>query len=127
MKNREREANGLSGDEAHFAASRELGNVVRAREESRAVWTWPWLEGVWQDAKDTRRSVCWSGNGASSGCDEPTRNWTDWRSEKPCSQSQFGQLLELSGAVAECLRGNPSLSSSVSCRFVNGVSSGYTR
>ena len=32
--------------------------------------------------KDTRRSVCWSGNGSSTGCDERTRNWTDWRSDR---------------------------------------------
>lgn len=27
-----------------------MGNVTLAREEARAVWIWPWLESIWQDA-----------------------------------------------------------------------------
>src|SRR3954470_10790008 len=29
---------------AHF------GNATRLREDSRTVWTWPWIETLWQDA-----------------------------------------------------------------------------
>jgi len=34
----------MSGD------PRAMGNITRAREEARAVWIWPWLQSVWQDA-----------------------------------------------------------------------------
>src|ERR1700730_4614397 len=27
-----------------------MGNITRAREDARAVWLWPWLQSVWQDA-----------------------------------------------------------------------------
>src|ERR1051326_532070 len=28
-----------------------MGNVTLAREDARAVWIWPWLESLWQDAR----------------------------------------------------------------------------
>jgi predicted permease len=37
----------LARDGAPQAA---LGNTTLARENARAVWIWPWLEGLWQDA-----------------------------------------------------------------------------
>jgi predicted permease len=36
---------------------RQLGNVTLMREESRAVWIWPWLESVWQDAAYAVRNL----------------------------------------------------------------------
>jgi predicted permease len=33
------------------AAPSTMGNVTMAREASRGVWIWPWLESVWQDAR----------------------------------------------------------------------------
>ena len=27
-----------------------MGNTTLAREDARAVWIWPWLESLWQDA-----------------------------------------------------------------------------
>jgi putative ABC transport system permease protein len=40
--------------------ARAMGNATLMREESRAVWIWPWLESVWQDlrygARQLRRS-----------------------------------------------------------------------
>jgi hypothetical protein len=50
MKQQELEARGIESTEARFAAQRALGNVTLAQEEARAVWIWPWLEGVCQDA-----------------------------------------------------------------------------
>jgi hypothetical protein len=50
MKQQELEARGIESTEARFATQRALGNVTLAQEEARAVWIWPWLEGVWQDA-----------------------------------------------------------------------------
>jgi len=40
---------GMSSEEARHAAIRKFGNVLRAREESREVWGWLWLERLWQD------------------------------------------------------------------------------
>ena len=35
----ERRANGLPEDQARVAATRDLGNVTRLREETRTLWT----------------------------------------------------------------------------------------
>ena len=56
LKQQELTATGLSPGDARFAARRELGNLTRAREDSRAVWIWPWLETVWQDARYALRA-----------------------------------------------------------------------
>ena len=32
------------------ASAAAMGNTTLAREQARAVWIWPWLESVWQDA-----------------------------------------------------------------------------
>ena len=57
MKERELEADGFSREDALSASRRELGNIIRAREESQAVWIWPWLESVWQDARYAIRAL----------------------------------------------------------------------
>lgn len=36
-------------ERARLAATRELGNLQRIREDTRAIWTWTWLEHLWQD------------------------------------------------------------------------------
>ena len=36
---------------------REMGNITRAREDARAVWIWPWLQSVWQDATYAIRNL----------------------------------------------------------------------
>ncbi|MGH7574485.1 MAG: permease prefix domain 1-containing protein [Longimicrobiales bacterium] len=54
---RDRIAHGNSPAEARRAARRAMGNETLMREESRAVWLWPWLEGVWQDARGTVRGL----------------------------------------------------------------------
>src|SRR2546423_15712070 len=41
---------GTPSAEANVQARRAMGNEVFMREESRAVWLWPSLEGLWQDA-----------------------------------------------------------------------------
>jgi predicted permease len=57
MREYDLEADGLTRDEARVAARRELGNVIRAREESRAVWIWPWLDSIWQDGRYAIRAL----------------------------------------------------------------------
>jgi predicted permease len=36
---------------------RQMGNLTRSREDARAVWIWPWLQSVWQDAVYALRSL----------------------------------------------------------------------
>src|SRR5262245_65882368 len=50
-------ARGSTPEEARATARRAMGNETQMREASRAMWLWPWVEGVWQDAKSTIRSL----------------------------------------------------------------------
>src|SRR5256712_3278044 len=36
---------------------RDFGNATLAREDSRAVWIWPWLESLWQDGAYACRNL----------------------------------------------------------------------
>jgi putative ABC transport system permease protein len=42
---------GMPPDEAHYAALRKFGNAVRVKEETRDVWSFNWLEQLWQDTR----------------------------------------------------------------------------
>ncbi len=42
---------GMPPEEAHYAALRKFGNVTHFREEAREVWTFLWLEQLWQDVR----------------------------------------------------------------------------
>ena len=53
----ERLSRGLSPQAARDAARRTMGNETLMREEARAVWIWPWLEALRQDARFTIRSL----------------------------------------------------------------------
>ena len=48
---------GMSPADARIEARRTMGNDTMMREESRAVWLWPSLESVWQDATYTLRDL----------------------------------------------------------------------
>ena len=41
--------NGLSVEDARFAAKRNLGNIMRIKESTREIWRWNWLERSKQD------------------------------------------------------------------------------
>jgi macrolide transport system ATP-binding/permease protein len=47
----ERQAGGLPAKEARAAARRDMGNVTLVQEETRAVWTWTYLEQLAQDCR----------------------------------------------------------------------------
>jgi putative ABC transport system permease protein len=57
MKQQELERDGMTRNEARFAARRRIGNTTRAREDARAVWIWPWLDGLRQDTSYAARSL----------------------------------------------------------------------
>jgi putative ABC transport system permease protein len=42
---------GMSPEEAHYAALRKFGNVARVKEDTWEVWSFVWLEQLWQDIR----------------------------------------------------------------------------
>ena len=42
---------GMSPEDAHRVAVLKFGNVTLAKEDTRAVWGWPWLEQMVQDGR----------------------------------------------------------------------------
>jgi predicted permease len=57
MAQRDLEQRGMGPGAADSASRRLIGNTTLAREESRGVWIWPWLESVWQDAAYAIRNL----------------------------------------------------------------------
>src|SRR6185295_9277997 len=59
LRQRQLEAELAEEMEFHRAMSggRDFGNATIAREESRAVWIWPWLESLWQDGAYAARNL----------------------------------------------------------------------
>jgi macrolide transport system ATP-binding/permease protein len=53
----ERQAEGLSGEEARCAARRDIGNITLVHEEARAAWTWTYLEHLAQDCRYGSRTI----------------------------------------------------------------------
>ena len=51
MEEQENLESGMAPDEAHYAALRKFGNVVRVKEETWEVWSFVWLEQLWQDVR----------------------------------------------------------------------------
>jgi predicted permease len=50
-------AAGLAGKEARAAARRRFGNVTWVKEEVHQMWTFTWIETVWQDLRYASRSL----------------------------------------------------------------------
>jgi predicted permease len=53
----ERQADGLSEDQARWAARRDLGNVALVREDTRTLWSWMLLEQLAQDIRYGLRTM----------------------------------------------------------------------
>lgn len=53
----ERQACGSGDAEAHRAARLDLGNVTLVQEETRAAWTWTWIEQLAQDCRYGLRTL----------------------------------------------------------------------
>ena len=51
MAERDLHRSGVPENEVAAAVSRAMGNMTLAREDARAVWISPWLEGLWQDIR----------------------------------------------------------------------------
>ena len=48
---------GMSPEEAHYAALRKFGNVTRVKEDTWEVWSFVWLEQLWQDVRFGLRTL----------------------------------------------------------------------
>lgn len=44
-------AQGVPAEEAHHVARRQFGNALQAKEVNREMWTFPFLETLWQDVR----------------------------------------------------------------------------
>ncbi len=53
----ERQENGLPEEDARWAAKRELGNLSLVSEDTRAAWSWTFLEQVLQDLRYGMRTI----------------------------------------------------------------------
>src|SRR6185312_11636730 len=53
----EQRENGLSPEEARYAARRAFGNTTLVKEEARAASTWIWLETLWKDMRYAARRL----------------------------------------------------------------------
>jgi len=53
----QRQAEGLTQEEARWAARRELGNLTRVQENTRAMWGWTVLEQLGQDLRYAFRTM----------------------------------------------------------------------
>lgn len=51
LEEEEQRENGLSPEEARYAARRAFGNTMLIREQSHAAWGWAPLERLWQDVR----------------------------------------------------------------------------
>ncbi|HET7216348.1 MAG TPA: ABC transporter permease [Terriglobia bacterium] len=51
MEAQENREQGMSAEEARYAALRRFGNVTQAQEQSREMWNWLWLETLLQDLR----------------------------------------------------------------------------
>jgi len=50
-------ARGMSPEEAHYAAMRKFGNVIRVKEETREVWISVWFQQLLQDVRFALRTL----------------------------------------------------------------------
>ena len=48
---------GMSPEEARFAALRRFGNPALLSEETRATWSWNWMEKIWRDFRYGLRTL----------------------------------------------------------------------
>jgi predicted permease len=57
QQTRENVAAGMSAEEARFAALRTFGNPTLLREQTRATWSWIWLESFLRDTRYSMRTL----------------------------------------------------------------------
>jgi hypothetical protein len=58
-------AAGMTPEEARFAALRAFGNPTLLREQTRATWSWNWLESLLHDLRHGIRTLSRTPGGSS--------------------------------------------------------------
>jgi putative ABC transport system permease protein len=57
LEEEEQRERGLSAEEARSAARRAFGNTTLIREQTRAAWSWVWMERLVRDVKYGTRTL----------------------------------------------------------------------
>ena len=57
LEEEEQREGGISGEEARYAALRAFGNPTLIREQTRAIWSWNWLESLARDLRLSLRTL----------------------------------------------------------------------
>ena len=57
LEEEEQREGGVSEEEARYAALRAFGNPTLIREQTRAVWSWNWLESLARDLRFSLRTL----------------------------------------------------------------------
>ena len=57
LEEEEQRKGGISGEEARSAALRAFGNPTLIREQTRAIWSWNWLESLARDLRLSLRTL----------------------------------------------------------------------
>jgi predicted permease len=57
LEEEEQREGGISGEEARYAALRAFGNPALIREQTRAIWSWNWLESLVRDLRLSLRTL----------------------------------------------------------------------
>ncbi len=57
LEEEEQRENGLSPEEARYAARRAFGNAALVREQSHAIWSWNWIEALARDLRYSLRTL----------------------------------------------------------------------
>jgi predicted permease len=57
LEEEERREGGLSAEEARSAARRAFGNTTLIREQTRAIWSWVWMETLVRDTRYGTRTL----------------------------------------------------------------------
>ena len=57
LEEEEQREGGISEEEARYAALRAFGNPTLIREQTRAVWSWNWLESLARDLRFSLRTL----------------------------------------------------------------------
>src|SRR6202451_4826368 len=58
LEEEERREHGVPPEEARYAALRSFGNPTLISEQTRAVWSWNWLESLARDLRFSLRTLC---------------------------------------------------------------------
>src|ERR1700728_3643573 len=57
LEEEEQREGGISGEEARYAGLRAFGNPALIREQTRATWSWNWLESLARDLRLSLRTL----------------------------------------------------------------------